>query len=97
MLRSFQVSENFKRRSTKLIKSGSITNSLIGKVIELICNNPGNPRLRTHKVNSRNFGKKYSSKVTGDVRIIWDYSETDPKVIILLDIGGHSGKHSVYN
>lgn len=61
----------------------------------LLQSNPGDPKLKTHKVYIRNFGQVYSSSVTGDIRLIWNYA--DKMIIIyILDIGGHSGKQGVY-
>jgi mRNA-degrading endonuclease YafQ of YafQ-DinJ toxin-antitoxin module len=38
----------------------------------------------------------YSSSISGDLRIIWEFSENEINIIDLLDIGGHSGSKSVY-
>lgn len=62
-------------------------------IIERIRVNPFHNSLNTHRVV---FGKNesvYSSTVTGDIRILWVY---DGSSILLIDIGGHSGKHSIY-
>ncbi len=56
--------------------------------------NPFDRHLRTHKVNSVKGEDAYSSRVTGDIRIIWIVQ--DSQIIILLDVGGHSGSKKVY-
>jgi len=38
----------------------------------------------------------YSSKVTGDLRIIWNFDKNNNLFLILLDLGGHEGKNKVY-
>ena len=38
----------------------------------------------------------FSSRVTGNIRIVWDYSENEINVIDVFDIGGHEGKDKVY-
>jgi len=50
--------------------------------------------LKTHKVFISDYGKVYSSNVTGDIRVIWSLEET--YVLLLLDIGGHEGSTRVY-
>ncbi len=54
------------------------------------------PALRSHKVRDRNNRIVFSSRVTGDLRILWDYRDAEAHVIDLLDLGGHSGKRKVY-
>lgn len=56
---------------------------------------PFYPSLETHKVQTRFLGERWSSSVSGDVRIIWDFSN-DRILILLLDIGRHNGKKKVY-
>lgn len=68
----------------------------IRKALHLLEQDPTYPSLKTHKVNSKNYGEKWSSWVTGAVRIIWDYDKENRLVIILLTIGSHSGTHKVY-
>ena len=63
-----------------------------------IKNNPFNPPLNTHRVNSKNFGFKYFSSITADLAFIWDFDEDteELEIIEILDIGGHSGSNGVY-
>jgi mRNA-degrading endonuclease YafQ of YafQ-DinJ toxin-antitoxin module len=65
------------------------------KVLSNLIENPFLYSLGTHRVNTPKWGRVYSSRVTKDIRIIWDFK--DKKLIILvLDIGGHEGSKSVY-
>jgi len=48
-------------------------------------------------VRTKNNFSAFSSKVTGDLRIIWNFNEDQIQVIDLLDIGGHSGNGKVYS
>lgn len=57
---------------------------------------PYYPSLHLHKVQTRKYGIRWSSRITGDNRVIWDYLENKKLVIIILDIGGYSGKRKVY-
>jgi len=38
----------------------------------------------------------YSSRLTNDLRIIWNFENGKTKVLDVFDIGGHSGKSKVY-
>ena len=72
-------------------------NQLTSVLIKLK-NNPFDTSLGTHKVISKRFDNKYSSKITGDLRLIWDFNlETEKlEIIEIYDIGGHSGTNGVY-
>ncbi len=79
-----------------LIKNNHELEKRTEKALRLLKNNPSYPSLKSHKVNTRNFGEKWSSWITGDLRIIWDFDETEGKIIILLAITKHSGSHREY-
>lgn len=66
------------------------------KALRLLKNDPFYPSLKSHKVNTRNFGHKWSSFIAGDLRVIWDFNETEKKIIILLAITKHTGPHREY-
>lgn len=68
----------------------------VQKVFKLLRLDPFYPSLKTHKANTKNYGEKWSSRVSGDIRIIWDYDSENKLIILLLDIGGHSGTHKIY-
>lgn len=88
---------NFKKKYKKLIKKNSELQSVILKFMTTLANDPLFPSIKTHKVMSRNFSETYSSRVTGDIRVIWVYGkEEQMRIIDLLDIGGHSGGNKVY-
>ena len=84
--------ETYKKLARKNIK----LQKRVKKAIKLLALNPFYPSLKTHKVLTRNFGFQLSSYVTGNIRIIWNFSLEKKLVIELLDIGGHSGKMRVY-
>jgi addiction module RelE/StbE family toxin len=66
------------------------------KTLKLLQENPFYPSLKAHKVNTKNYGHKWSCWITGDMRIIWDFDENNKVRILLLTIGSHSGKHKEY-
>jgi mRNA-degrading endonuclease YafQ of YafQ-DinJ toxin-antitoxin module len=68
----------------------------IDKVLQLLEIDPKNPSLHSHQVNAKNFGRAWSSSVTGDIRIIWNYDQRNKLVILVLTLGSHSGGDKVY-
>ena len=86
----------FARKYKKLIKNNYNLKSKIVSVFEFLQTNPFLPNLKTHKVDSKVKSEVYSSSISGDLRIIWEFSQDKVRVLDLLDIGGHSGKNSVY-
>ena len=68
----------------------------VAMTLDKLSINPFDRNLRSHKVGTRRYGIKWSSRVTGDLRIIWDFEAENRMVVLLLDIGGHGGKKKVY-
>ncbi len=91
----FRPSTEFIRLYKKYSKSNKQLEGKIDNAIAALLENPFSPSLRTHLVNTRSYGKKYSSRITGDLRLIWDFSESRISILALA-IGGHSGKKGVY-
>jgi hypothetical protein len=58
--------------------------------------NPNNPILRSHKTMAKiENGNIFSSRVTKNIRIIWNYGD-EVDTIDVADIGGHEGGDKVY-
>jgi addiction module RelE/StbE family toxin len=85
---------SFNKDYRKIAKRNTLLQQRILKSLNILSNNPNYPSLRTHKVNSIEFDNVWSSWVTGDVRIIWEYN--NKSVIKLLALGTHSGSNKVY-
>ena len=66
------------------------------KALNLLRQEPFYPSLKTHRVNTRTFGKRWSSWITGDIRIIWDFDQKENMIIILFAIVSYSGTHREY-
>ena len=81
--------KQYKKRDSQLISQIRITTKELRT-------NPFSSSLFTHKVNTSKFGITWSSRVTGDIRIIWDFDGDEINVIDLFDVGGHSGSKKVY-
>ena len=86
----------FDKSYKSIIKENKEIAKKARKALLLLEQDPFYPSLKTHRANTKNYGAKWSSWVTGDIRIIWDYDTENRLVIILLDIGKHSGTHKVY-
>lgn len=86
----------FDEKYVRLVKKDYKAYKRVEKTLHLLEKDPFYPSLRTHKTNTRLYGQRYSSWVTGDLRLIWDFDVDDSIIIIVLDVGSHTGKHKVY-
>jgi mRNA-degrading endonuclease YafQ of YafQ-DinJ toxin-antitoxin module len=84
-----EFSVDFKRAYKKYIKNNSLIEEKIKSAIKALSKDPFYSGLKTHKITSRLYGIKYSSRVTGDLRIIWDFEGST--LIICYALGGHDG------
>jgi mRNA-degrading endonuclease YafQ of YafQ-DinJ toxin-antitoxin module len=91
-----QVDKNFNKKYLKLIKNNDVLRKKIIKTIEQLAKDPFYPSLKSQTVVLPELGKTYSSRVTGDIRIIWNFDSNNALILILIDIGGHSGSKGVY-
>ena len=80
----------------KIIKGDQEKEKRTKKALNLLQNDPTYPSLKSHKVATKSFGIKWSSWITGNLRIIWDFDEKEKLIILLLAITEHSGKHKQY-
>lgn len=94
---TLDFSDTFKVRVEKLTAKDLPLKKKTIKALTILTSNPKHRSLRSHKVTTKDFGEKWSSWVTGDIRIIWDYHPAENQVIQVFSIGGHSGKDKVYN
>jgi mRNA-degrading endonuclease YafQ of YafQ-DinJ toxin-antitoxin module len=85
---SIVSTSDFEKSFMKLTARNAQLAQRIRKTVHQLSENPFHIGLKTHKVLSRNFGEKYSSRVTGDLRIIWKF-EHNKLIIAMLDLGGH--------
>ncbi len=93
-LLNFTVTFNSQRE--KVVGNNEVLNKRLKTTLQKLAQSPTHPSLLSHKVNTSAYGQRWSSTVTGDIRIIWDYGSENRLIILLLDIGGHSGTHKVY-
>ncbi|PIP87501.1 hypothetical protein COW80_05390 [Candidatus Beckwithbacteria bacterium CG22_combo_CG10-13_8_21_14_all_01_47_9] len=65
------------------------------KALKQLAVDPKQQGLKAHKVGTRQFGERWAIWATGDLRIVWDYSQ-DKGRLLILGLGGHSGGRKVY-
>ena len=93
---TLKITATFAATREKIARNNETLNKRIKTALQKLALNPAHPSLQSHKVNTRNYGIRWSSWVTGDLRIIWDYDGEQRLVLIVLDIGTHSGADKVY-
>jgi mRNA-degrading endonuclease YafQ of YafQ-DinJ toxin-antitoxin module len=89
------TTSHFDRKLSKLIKGKKVSILQIEKILNCLRDNPFKQSLKTHKVNLKSE-LLWSSRINGDLRIIWKFEKEGELKLLLLDIGGHSGKNAVY-
>ena len=94
---TLELNEHFLRKYAKLVKKNQGLEAQVQKILLQLQEDPRQPSLRCHKVGSVVFGNVSTCKVTGDIRILWNYSKHSERTLIIYDIGGHSGGRKVYS
>ena len=84
----------FEKEYRRIVKGNLVLGKRIVDVITQLNVDPFYTGLKTHSVNISGLGKVYSSRVTGDVRIVWCFE--GEYILILQRIGGHSGGSNIY-
>ncbi len=85
-----------KKKYKKFVRKDEYLATKIKQTTKAISENPFNSKLKTHKVNSKFEKNVFSSRINADLRITWDFDDNQINIIEFLDLGGHSGKNSVY-
>lgn len=88
--------KRYLRKYRSLVKNNPGLKATISKTLRLLSQDPFTPSLTSHKVFDSEGEPAFSVRVTGDLRIIWEYSKTERDAIDILDIGGHSGSKKVH-
>lgn len=84
------TTHKFDKLYSKLIGKDKKLINVIDKVLEKLTQDPFYPGLKSHIVDyDKDVGSIWSSRVTGDMRILWALDPNNKLVIILLKIGGH--------
>ena len=90
------LTKTFDKSYRNIVKGNKELEKRTQKALKFLQHDPFYPSLKAHRVNTRNFGQKWSCWITGDLRIIWDFDEEKKLRILLLAIGSHSGSHKDY-
>ncbi len=93
-----QFSKHFIRRYKRHTKRNRAVKEQVDAVLRQLERDPFAPNLKTHKVLDSQGLPAFSSRITGDLRIIWDFNAMtkEHRVLDILDLGGHSGAAKVY-
>jgi mRNA-degrading endonuclease YafQ of YafQ-DinJ toxin-antitoxin module len=92
----FRVAFSYKNTFDEIVRNNETLKKRVMVALGKLAENPKHSSLHSHKVNTLAYGQRWSSSATGDIRIIWDYDNENRLIILLLDIGSHSGTHKVY-
>lgn len=90
---------SFARKLKKLLKKNRSLAKPVARTLTLLKVNPKAAPLKSHKVIAIDGSQAFSSRVTGDLRIIWRYANEaaeQVQILDLIDIGGHEGSKKVY-
>ena len=82
---SFNLKPRFTRKYAKLVKPDRGLEERIAIALDRLAENPRFPELKSHKVTAWDRKLAFSSEVTGDLRVIWRYHQTEVEVIDLID------------
>ncbi len=85
---SLEFSTYFKR-DLKKFKKNRIIKDKITSTLKKLSKEPFDSSLYTHQVNISSLGKVWSSRVTGDLRLIWKFNTLNEAIIIAIRIQGH--------
>jgi len=81
----------FIRNARKIVKKQAFLVQNIQETLALLCVDPFQPRLRTHKLKGE-LKDSYACSVGYDLRIVFKFVEYEQKQAILLEsIGTHDG------
>jgi mRNA interferase YafQ len=84
-------SQSFKRGLKKAVRSNPHLEHKIFDMLELLCENPFDSRLRSHKLHGKLDGL-WACVIEYDCRLVFAFEkdpQTDNPFIVLIDIGKH--------
>lgn len=84
-------SRGFLQGFRKASKNNQVLQAKIFSVLEELCQNPFDPRLKTHKLRGKLAGL-WAFQVEYDCRVVFAFeqmADAEEEVIVLVDIGKH--------
>lgn len=92
---TLNVTTYFKKKYKKFARDKKTANK-IDNTLNILPQDRYFPSLKTHRVKVKKFKSVWLSRVSGDLRILWNHSKDGVYVLDILDLGGHSGGNKVY-
>lgn len=89
-------SAHFRRKMRKLVRRKPSLQKLIDGALAKLEQDPFDSSLSSHKAPNYRGQQVFSSSVTKDLRITWDYRRKYPNILDIFDVGGHTGGNKVY-
>lgn len=83
-----KTTPSFLRQAAKLTKKNAGLKKRIEKTLDQLKIDPYHPGLRTHKADTA-YGMAESSRVTGDLRLIWTFLMDEKMVILAIALDDH--------
>ena len=83
-----EFSKKFIKKFRKLVKNNLVLEFKIQEIVNRMRINPFQSGLYTHKANIKGYGELYSTRVTGNIRIAWDFID-GTATILAVTVGGH--------
>ncbi len=65
----------FFKKVKKIIKKDKKIKNKINNTLKALEQSPTDQKLKSHKITSKNGNRLFSSRVNGDLRIIWNYNK----------------------
>lgn len=93
---SLKFDKLFTKTFLKNFKTDKILIKALTKTLDSLRFDPFSISLKTHKVDIPDQNAVFSSRITGDWRLIWEFDELDNMVILCLKLGTHGGGNQVY-
>lgn len=83
----------YAREYKKLIKKNPQLRQVIQEILVKLATDPEDPSLKSHLIKHSELGRVWSSWVLPDLRILWEYQDEKP-VILVLKVGNHDQVYS---
>jgi mRNA-degrading endonuclease YafQ of YafQ-DinJ toxin-antitoxin module len=93
---TLRLLDSFKFSYNAIVKKDHEKEKRTKKALNILRQDPFYPSLNSHKVNTRIFGEKWNSWVSGDIRIVWDFDPNEKMKIIIFALITHTGTHREY-
>ena len=87
----------FQKTLDAILINDSTLKDPVKRTVQYLARNPFDSSLKTKKVSTKQFGSQWSSLVTRDIRVIWQFGDSKETTIVLLTIGSNQQPLKVYS